>query len=317
MAVALLTAGLVACSTDDLIDADGTLDIDDGASEGVAKSLKVDGSSEQTLTLETGASLTVPKGAVDRELTIKVERPSDDKALDLVKTLKTDKAVASAPYVLTPHGTQFKNTVTLELPVTKHEGRELAVAWLEDENDKEWKLLSEARVENDKVKVELGHFSVIVVLDVQMAGLDASVPASAADAATGAPDAGAARDAGDDTIKDAGDDPGTRADAGTGGAQDAGSTSQPPDAMQPIEVDAGSKYDDAGAYRDSGSSGSGSGDAGTMAPDAYVDYDAYVPDYDAYVPPYDAGVPDYDAYVPDAYVPPYDAGEEPDAMIPI
>jgi hypothetical protein len=302
MAVALLAAGLVACSTDDLIDVDGTLDIDDGASEGVAKSLKVDGSSEQKLTLETGASLTVPKGAVDRELTIKVERPSDDKALELVKTLKTDKAVASAPYVLTPHGTQFKNAVTLELPVAKHEGRELAVAWLEDENDKEWKLLSEARVENDKVKVELGHFSVIVVLDVQMAGLDASVPVSAADAGTSTPDAG------DDTNEDAGDDPGTRADAGIGAAQDAGSTSQPPDAMQPVDHDAGSKYEDA--------AGSGSSDAATTAPDAYIEYDAYVPDYDAYVPKYDAYVPPYDAGLPDydAYVP-YDAGEEPDAII--
>jgi hypothetical protein len=300
MATALFAAGLVACSTDDLIDADDVLDIDDGASDGIAKSLKVDGTSEKTLELETGAMLTVPKGAVDHELTIKVERPSDDKALDLVKTLKSEKAVASAPYVLTPHGTQFKSAVTLEIPVQKHEGRALAVAWLEDENDKEWKVLAEAPVQDGKVKVELQHFSVIVVLEPTIAGLDASVPASAADAGLGTPDAA---QQGPRDEEDAGEAPPGRADAGVGSAPDAGgSTSQPQDAAAPVAVDAEArdpKYDDAGFRYDAGSGASA--DAGSAAGDAYVpDYDAYVPPYyDAYVPPYyDAYVPDYDAYVP-------------------
>lgn len=302
MATALFAAGLVACSTDDLIDADGVLDIDDGASDGLEKSIRVDGSSEKTLELETGATLTVPKGAVDRELTIKVERPSDDKALDLVSTLKSEKAVASAPYVLRPHGTQFKNAVTLEIPVQKHEGRELAVAWLEDENDKEWKVLAQAQVQDGKVKVELQHFSVIMVLEPVAAGLDASVPASAADAGADAPDA--ERDPIDD--KDSGDAPGSRADAGVANGGADASTNQPQDAAQPIEVDAmprDPKYEDASIPYDAGTATST--DADIYLPDAYIDYDAYVP------PPYDAGAGT------DAIIPPVlqDAGEEPDAII--
>ncbi len=327
-----IAAGAVACSTDDLVDdVDVPLGIDDGASDGAQKSAKVDGSSEAKLTLEeTGASLTVPKGALDREVTITVARPADEKAVELVKTLKSVKAVASAPYVLTPHGTKFKSAVSLELPVTKHLDRELAVAWLEDENDKEWKVLSEAKVVDGKVRVELKHFSVIVIFDVATAGLDASVPVDVED------------DAGEDVepLLDAGTAPG--ADAAVDDprdSEDAQVPVEPPDGAAPVDDEAGSSTSsDASVGRDSGKyeydagyyypDASSATDAASYDPDAYPPYEYDAGDYydggyydpDAYLPQYpDAYVP----YEPDAYAPPeyddagnpIDAGDEPDVIL--
>jgi hypothetical protein len=290
---ALIAAGMFACSPADLIDIVVPLDIDDGASEGAAASVKVDGSAEKTLSLGTGATLTVPKGAVDRELTLKVERPADEKAIALVKTLKSIKSVASAPYVLTPHGTEFKSAVTLELPVAKHQDRALAVAWLEDENDKEWKLLEGAKLDDTgKVKVELKHFSVVIVLDAARAGFDASVPGE---------DAGETEDAGEP--EDAGEtvDAGEPEDAGD--PADSGSTSGPVDGGQDAAVtvpdDAAAPIDnDAGAAQDAGVDASQSFDA---SDDSSTSTDAEIQDPDAFVPP--------DAAGPDSGVPLDDSGQ--------
>src|SRR5688500_2870413 len=126
----------MACSPSDFVDYDDVLGIDDGAGDGDSQLVKVDGNSEARLSVKTGATLTIPKGAVDRNLEIGLERPDDDKALDFVKALPVIKAAASAPYILTPHGTRFKEPVTLELPVVeKQQGRELVAAYLEDEED--------------------------------------------------------------------------------------------------------------------------------------------------------------------------------------
>src|SRR5688572_2031593 len=109
----------MACSPSDFVDYDDLLGVDDGAGDGDKDILKVDGTAEARLSVKTGATLTIPKGAVDRNLEIGLERPDDDKAIDFVKALPEIKSAASAPYILTPHGTKFAQPVTLELPVTE------------------------------------------------------------------------------------------------------------------------------------------------------------------------------------------------------
>mgnify|MGYP005815273875 CR=1 FL=1 len=57
---------------------------------------------------------------------------------------KTDKII-SAPYVVTPHGTQFKKDVEVTLPINKAVNTDkLAVIYLEDEKDTSWDLLGKA-----------------------------------------------------------------------------------------------------------------------------------------------------------------------------
>jgi hypothetical protein len=297
IATFLLAAGVVACSTDDLTDTDVPPGFDDGASDGTEESVKVDGSAEAKLTLVTGATLTVPKGAVDHDLTITVARPSDEKSVALVKTLKSANAVASAPYVLTPHGTMFKSAVSLEVPVSKEVRGELLVAWLENEQDKNWKVLSTAKAVNGMVTVELKHFSVIVILDKEEADIDASVldgedagvaplvDAGTMNALDGAVPSG--RDAGwleqEDASAPVDDDAGDTNEPGVGNANDA---SAPRD-------DAG-KYDDAGYYPDAAMAT----DAASGGADASVppDYDASYPD--GSVPRADGSVPRTDGAVP-------------------
>ncbi len=319
---AALTIGLtvVACSLDDLVP-EGSLGIDDGASGGAKESYKVDNDSEARIEIEeTGATLTVPKGAVEHAVTIGVERPSDIKAIEFVESLKTVKAVASAPYVLTPHGTEFTKDLKLQIPVVANKGKELVAAYLKDESDREWKYLDTPVVEGDVATVTLKHFSVIVLLDRERAGFDV------------APDAGSAtpgsNDAGDELL-----------DAGTSEVEDAGSAPDPTDAESaPEPTDAGTRDDqDTGATRaDAGGSALDAGaaiDAGTgqvldaadptPAPEAGMgaaedagsasnpDADTPPPvDTGVQLPPDDAGDPNaQDAgFVPDTGTEPIDSG---------
>src|SRR5688572_6866466 len=130
-----------ACSGNDGIASSGSLKalgVDDGASKGAAITREVTGEKSERLELSTGAALQLPKGALEKATTIGMERPADGKALDLVQRFKTDQdRIASAPYVLTPHGTKFQEEVTVTLPLAKSGSREVSVAWLENENDKE------------------------------------------------------------------------------------------------------------------------------------------------------------------------------------
>jgi hypothetical protein len=249
----MVSLTVMACSVDNLIGSKAVLGIDDGASEGAKDSLKVDGKSEATIALDTGATLTLPKGAVDHDVTIGVERPADSKAIALVESLKSVKAVASAPYVLTPHGTEFAKDVKLEIPVVNNKDRELVVAWLKDESDREWKYLDSPTVENDVATVTLKHFSVVVLLDRARSGLTIDAPdAGADDKDAGAPvqDAGrAADDAGKDEPPDAGADPKQDEDAGSPPAE-AGSVTVDATVQTP---DASDHADDAGSAFDAGS----------------------------------------------------------------
>ncbi len=142
------------------------LGVDDGASEGVSMSLEVTPDKDAVLELPTGAKLAVPKGAVDGAVTLSIARPKDAEALQFVKTVSSTDKVSSAPYVLTPHGTQFKKGVEVTLPVAKDRTSEkLVVAWLKDENDKEWKTLGKPKVKDGVATIEVDHFSVLVLLE--------------------------------------------------------------------------------------------------------------------------------------------------------
>lgn len=309
-----IAATFAACSLDDLVP-DGTLPIDDGASEGTKEVMKVDGSSEARLELKTGASLTVPKDAVDHSVMIAIERPADSKAVEFVESLKSVKAVASAPYVLTPHGTEFMKDLKLEIPVVANKGKELVAVYLKDESDREWKYLDTPTVENDVATVTLKHFSVIVLVDRERAGVEEKRDAGSASGQT---------DAGGDPV-----DAGAPADAGSATAgEDAGS----------VSVDAGSQGDPGGQTKDAGSASAHDAgtqtmtDAGQSAPDASASLDANVADagsapdggttLDASAQTPDAGQPD--AYMDDssAQTPP-DTGalndgssQQPDACTP-
>ncbi|HEX6241107.1 MAG TPA: hypothetical protein VFZ61_09455, partial [Polyangiales bacterium] len=168
--LAVVMWAFAACSGDESSGGGGgslkALGVDDGASKGVATSREVTGEKEERLELSTGATLLLPKGAVDQSTKIGMERPADGKALDLVQRFKTDQdRIASAPYVLTPHGTKFQEEVTVTLPLAKSGSREVSVAWLEDENDKEWKKLGVAKSDGKNAQITLKHFSVLVVIE--------------------------------------------------------------------------------------------------------------------------------------------------------
>lgn len=274
---AALLGTLVACSVDDLLDdlhIPGV--IDDGAALGTEKSLQTDGSTEERVTLKTGASLTVPKGAVDHSVTLSMKRPNDKDAVVLVKSLRSVDDLVSAPYVLTPHGTKFKKPVSIELPVNKQNHGELVVGWLEDESDTHWKKLGTPTIADGKAKIEVDHFSVLVLLEADAAGLTD-------DAADGGEvvDAGAAEDAGAQAVPD----------ADATGAADAGSTSTSADAGAAAEADAGIS-----AFPDAGSTGADTDAGGAAMNDAATDDAGF---YDAATAPDaatdDAGISDPDA----------------------
>lgn len=141
------------------------LGIDDGASAGQTTSALLTAESQTVLKLDTGARLTVPEGSVTKQLKVDLTRPADDKALPLLKVVQSQYKVASAPYVVTPHGSTFEKDLELSLPIAKGNPDRLVVAWLEDEYDKTWEIHGKARVAGNAAKVPVRHFSVYVLLE--------------------------------------------------------------------------------------------------------------------------------------------------------
>jgi hypothetical protein len=186
---ALLFSG---CSDSESKAPSAGLGFDDGASKGVAVSKLVKSTEETVLKLSTGAHVTIPADALEKDTVIGMKRPADKVALALVKTLPSEHVLASAPYVLTPHGSKFKRDVELSLPVAKSNGRQLAVAWLEDEDDTTWEIYETApTVEGKSASLRVAHFSVLVLLELGESGvvdaqamhdLDASISTSDASA---------------------------------------------------------------------------------------------------------------------------------------
>lgn len=234
------------------------LGIDDGASGGLSKSETASPGKSVRIELGTGAELEIPAGAVTKNVRVLLERPADGKALELVNRLpKVDDRIASAPYVLTPHGTKFQNDVTVKLPLAKKDAASVSVAWLEDENDKTWKVLAEAEIEGETATVKLRHFSVLLLIDdvSGLAVLDAGTSTDGEDAAAGDVDAGVEtedggspdeRDAGPTVELDGGPD---EIDAGTGADDDAGDmtrdASTGADSSAPVDASAGDGGPDA------------------------------------------------------------------------
>lgn len=140
-------------------------DIDDGAESGQKTSALVTADKAVTLKLDTGARLTVPEGAVSKSVEIEMKRPADAEALPLVKNVTAQYKVASAPYVVTPHGTTFNKDLQLELPIAKGRTDKLVVAHLDDEKDTTWEIAGVPEISAGIAKVNVRHFSVYVLLE--------------------------------------------------------------------------------------------------------------------------------------------------------
>ncbi|HEX6245447.1 MAG TPA: LDL receptor domain-containing protein, partial [Polyangiales bacterium] len=259
------------------------LGVKDGASRGVSKSGEATPDKAVKLELSTGAQLEVPKGAVDKATTVTIERPADNKAVDLVQRFKSDQdRIVSAPYVLKPHGTKFNEEVTVTLPLSKAGTRdEVEVAWLEDEDDTEWKKLGVAKSDGKSAQITLKHFSVLVVVEdasdlrevdepnepdaggvtADAGGEDANTPGDGdAQAGTVEPD----MDASTSTPADTGAGLDVQLDGATPGLEDAGDQldgSPQLDGFVPIDTEAST----------------GLPDSGTSLPDATVFVDASAP----------------------------------------
>ncbi|HEX6243071.1 MAG TPA: hypothetical protein VFZ61_19290, partial [Polyangiales bacterium] len=142
------------------------LEVDDGASDGAATQVLVKAGAQASLKLATGAEVTVPEGALDKQVKLGLERPDDSKSLKLIESLDKSQKIASAPYVVTPHGTSFKRDVEVELPIAQASaGKSLDVRWLADESDTEWKKLGKASIEGAKAKIKVDHFSVLILVE--------------------------------------------------------------------------------------------------------------------------------------------------------
>ena len=165
---ASLLCGLAAqgCASDPTHEQGTAFGIDDGASAGQATAAVVSVEKGATLKLKSGAELSVAPGSVDKEIELSIARPKDSDALELVKTLDVKDTPASAPYVLTPHGTTFKKAVTLKLPIAKGaDQKKLGFMWLSDEKDTVWKQAGAAKVVDDKASIDLAHFSVLILVE--------------------------------------------------------------------------------------------------------------------------------------------------------
>lgn len=182
------------------------LGIVDGAEKGLTNRVEVDGTSDVKVPLRTGAEIQIPKGAVADRVTIGIERPADEKALGLIEKLARPDRVLSAPYVLTPHGTKFLRDVTVTLPIAKMGDRNVQVAYLEDEKDTDWEIIGVPKGSGKQASIEIGHFSVLVLIDADGDELEAGTERDAGgnEADTGAdpgldggvaPDASATADA--------------------------------------------------------------------------------------------------------------------------
>lgn len=220
------------------------LGVDDGASRGLKKTETVSAGKAVSIDLDTGAKVDIPAGAVTKNLKVSMERPADGKALDMVNRLpKAADRIASAPYVLTPHGTKFQQDVTVTLPISKEDAREVSVAWLEDEDDKAWKVLSAAEVEDGKAVVKLKHFSVLLLIEDTSGLVHLDAGSDGPDAGPGVVEDDASAETRDAAAPDGTEDAATMEEAGTmvdpeldaGGDEPDGSTSAP-DASEPVDA---------------------------------------------------------------------------------
>ncbi len=140
------------------------LGIDDGASEGAVAEALVAVDKETTLSLKTGAEVKIAAGSTTKELTVTLSRPPDKQALAFVQS--TDKKLASAPYVITPHRQAFDKQVEVTLPVSgKVNTDKVQMIYLADEKDRDWKVVGKPQVSAGKAKIMVDHFSVLLLVE--------------------------------------------------------------------------------------------------------------------------------------------------------
>lgn len=290
IASAMIGLSLIACS-DSKPAGEAPIDFGDGASEGAEVNVLMSALSGGSLELSTRAMVTVPAGALSEDVEIGLRRPPDAEARQLIASVPEHQLVASAPYVLTPHGLTFKQPVEVSLPVGQSaQLNSLLVAWLEDEEDTSWEMLGKPSIKDGLATMTVSHFSVLVLVEDRGAAggeTDAGDEPMVPGPSMGTQDAGrpimppaqTPKDAGTPSATDAG---AARSDAGVQ-ATDAGAASSDAGSS---EIDAGmSSATDAGAAADAGASL----DAGTVS--------------DASAPMTDAGGRDagsVDAGAPDA-----------------
>lgn len=223
-----------------------------------------------SLSLSTGAKLAVPEGAVGAAVEIAMQRPSDTQSSDFVKALPSTVQLASAPYVLTPHGFQFEHPVELTLPIESEKHGQLVVVYLEDENDKTWEAAGVPEISGGSAKLQVDHFSVWMLVE-----LKGECVVDADDDLDEALDEGSCGSTGDPNGDSEGSDGpapgGVKTSSGGAAPDDKPSSEQPRVGAAGGAGGAGAEAGAAGSSPESGAAGDGSGGGEKMSMTPTVD----------------------------------------------
>lgn len=113
-----------------------------------------------------GATISVPKGALKRTSDLQIEQMSSLEAAGLPATPASVQLV-TPPTRFTPHGLSFEKPVTIDLkiPQSKQSDVRRVVLKLEDEQDKTWALVPEAKVGPKEVVFQTSSFSIYGIFD--------------------------------------------------------------------------------------------------------------------------------------------------------
>lgn len=127
-------------------------------SAGGATAVALVGAEGGTITLDNGASVTIPAGALTEDVEVTVEFVEDVSALGLAALPEGVEAGGGA-LVLSPHGTTFELPVTVTMP-TNLSGDDVVVWRLPDEASTEWAPDGAVTVEDGVLSFPVLNFSV-------------------------------------------------------------------------------------------------------------------------------------------------------------
>jgi hypothetical protein len=178
------------------------LGVDDGAARGIATQRQARPDQETTLSLDNGATLAVPEGAVDQPTSIRLVRVRDALAIPYIDRLPADAIPLSAPHEVAPHR-ELAESAVLTLPIAdKSPLVRIGIMVLDDADDQTWRLLGEAEVNEPgfaSIRIDQGGIYIAVDLDrlergedwpKADAGLDGDVPPAHDPAPTRDPEPG-------------------------------------------------------------------------------------------------------------------------------
>ncbi|MEZ4268508.1 MAG: hypothetical protein R3F39_19255 [Myxococcota bacterium] len=123
------------------------------------------GATGGTITLESGASVVIPAGAVSKGVDVAIELVDDSAAQGWAALPEGVIAAAATSVVLTPHGTTFDKPVTVTMPTTLT-GTEVVLLQLDDESSTEWKPAGPITVGAGEISFDVMHFSVYSAVNV-------------------------------------------------------------------------------------------------------------------------------------------------------